>query len=197
MLYAVGNTVNTFRLVEFDHRSSTDHMTFQEGRSLSNDAVVLKYSVAKKSAYDRLRRIHFVESTGPQLASSRLREALQEEESRGEVEFFDVEIESEHGTLDDLFAMNVTHRVACTDMSRSEAEQTNFDPENPSYDFDYQVLSSEFDSDLRIATCDEMLLLTVIDETLLARFSRANLTGLVFSSAIDMTPLERSIRVKL
>ena len=199
MLYMLSSSTNTFRLIEFDFQSSTDYMAFQEGRSLLNEAVMLKYRIEKKAAFDKLKKSHFIESTGPQLVSSRLREALSEEESRGEVQFFEVDIESDHGHLNDVFAMNVTHRIACTDMARSEAKLSNFDPANPEYDFYYQVLLPEFDSppDMRIAICDEMPRMAVVSEVLLSRFSQAKLNGLILYSALDMTTWDRSVCVKL
>lgn len=77
-------------------------------------------------------------------------------------------------------------------MAVSEYSISNFDLNNPQYDFDYQVLYDEIGG-LDIAICAEMPRELVVSKTLVDKIKINKIKGFVLYSTLDMTMKNRSI----
>jgi hypothetical protein len=195
MLYILGTKVNTYYLIKFDHQSSGDFLLFQEGRLLYG-GIQLNYQIENGKNLSKIKRTPYIQSTGPSLVSLALKDLLKEEEEKGEVEFFDVNIFCDGKSIDGFFAINPTNRIDCTDMERSEYSIANFDPQNPSYAFDYHVLKQNFGCNLNIAICNEMPRMIIINDTIVDRIRASKIKGFILHSSLDMTMNDRSICIE-
>ncbi len=192
MIYQVSTSMNTFGMVEYDHQNSAPYDLFYEGTSLAGMALDLRYTVKKKSAVDKLAKAHLVQSTGPDLVSDALR-AVIERVAPAQAQFFDVRMSFKDGDIPGFSAMNLTHKVSCVDLEKSEYDVTNFDPHDPTYMFLYTVLRDSFESDLDIVRCQEKSTSIVVNDTLKTACVEAKLHGLLFYRAVDMTHGNRTI----
>ncbi|KQO26083.1 hypothetical protein ASF16_20305 [Acidovorax sp. Leaf78] len=91
-----------------------------------------------------------------------------------------------------FYAINALNKVGCTNMAVSEYYISNFDLNNPQYDFDYQVLYDEMGG-LDIAICAEMPRELVVSKTLVDKIKINKIKGFVLYSTLDMTMKNRSI----
>lgn len=190
--YSISSNENTYYLLDFDYLTSTDASLFAEGVNIENLAVSLKYKVKNRKSFNKLKNLHFISSTGPELVSAQLR-AVIEELSPLEVNFFDsVAIEFKGDRLEGFSAINCMHIENCCDLTLSEYEQTNFDPVDPKYLFLYTVFRSQLKNNVRIARCAEQKAHIVVCEDIKIACFERKLSGLTFSKSIDLTPENRS-----
>ncbi len=196
MIYQVSTSVNTYEMVEYDHKLSAPYDLFFEGTSLAGMALDLHYTIKKKGDVDKLAKVHYVESTGPDLVSDALR-AVIERVAPGQAEFFDARVSFKDSDIRGFSVMNLTHKVPCVDMEKSEYKVTNFDPHNPTYRFLYTVLRDCFEDDLDIVRSQERPRGMVVGDALKTACFDANLQGLLFYRAVDMTHGDRTICEKI
>jgi hypothetical protein len=184
--------MNTFDMVEYDHKLSAPYDLFFEGTSLAGMALDLRYTVKKKSDVDKLAKAHLVYSTGPDLVSDALR-AVIERVAPAQAEFFDIRMSFKDSDIRGFSAMNLLHKEPCVDLEKSEYRVTNFDPHNPEYRFLYTVFRDSFESDLDIVRCQEKPSSIVVSDALKTACFDEKLHGLEFYRAVDMTHGDRSI----
>ena len=196
MIYLVSTSMNTFGMVEYDHQTSAPYDIFFEGTSLAGMALDLRYTVKKKSDVDKIAKTHLVQTTGPDLVSDALR-AVIERVAPAQAEFFDIRMSFKDSEIPGFSAMNLTHKVGCVDLEKSEYDVTNFDPNNPAYMFFYTALRDSFESDLDIVRCQEKSTSIVVNDKLKAACFDAKLHGLEFYRAVDMTHGDRTICEKI
>ncbi len=196
MIYQVSTTVNTYDMVEYDHKLSAPYDLFFEGTSLAGMALDLRYTIKKKGDVDKIAKVHYVESSGPDLVSNSLR-AVIERVAPGQAEFFDARLTFKDTEIPGFSTMNLVHKVACVDLEKSEYKLTNFDPHNPTYMFLYTVLRDSLEGDLDIVRSQEEPRGMVVSEALKAACFDAKLQGLQFYRAVDMTHGNRSICEKI
>lgn len=192
MIYLASPSINTYGMVEYDHELSAPYDLFFEGTSLAGMALDLRYTVKKKGDIGKLAKAHLVESTGPDLVSDALR-ALIERVAPGQAEFFDAHIAFKDRAIPGFSVMNPVAKVSCVDLEKSEYQQTNFDPHNPTYMFLYTVLFDAIGNDRDIVRCQEAPRGIVVSEALKTACFDAKLAGLLFYRAVDMTYANRSI----
>ena len=192
MIYQVSTAINTYGMVEYDHKLSAPYDLFLEGTSLAGMALDLRYTVKKKGDADKLAKAHLVQSTGPDLVSNAFR-AVIERVAPAQAEFFDADISFKGSAIAGFRAMNLVHRVACVDLEKSEYKVTNFDPHHPTYLFLYSVLRDAFESDLDIVRSQELSPAIVVGEALKIACVEAKLHGLLFCRTVDRTHRNRSI----
>ena len=192
MIYILSTSTNTHGMVAYDHKLSAPYDLFFEGTSLAGMALDLRYAVKKKSDVDKLAKAHLVQSTGPDLVSDALR-AVIERVAPAQAEFFDVRLSFKDSAIPGFSAMNLTHKVSCVDLEKSECDVTNFDPHDPTYMFLYTVLRDSFENDIDIVRCQEKPRSIVVSDALKTACFDAKLHGLAFYRAVDMTPGNRSI----
>lgn len=192
ILYILCSKVNTYDLIDFHCQYSSDHLLFKEGRSLMGEGVFLSYEIEDAKKLNRLKKVNYVECSGPSLVSQDFKEVFKEQEERGEVEFFEVDIRCGGQPVGGFYAINALNKVGCTNMAVSEYSISNFDLNNPQYDFDYQVLYDEMGG-LDIAICAEMPRELVVSKTLVDKIKINKIKGFVLYSTLDMTMKNRSI----
>ena len=201
MPYILGNRGNSYGLVNFDHNSFDDYLLFQEGRFINEDNIFLSYKIKSMVDLAKVKKFPCIKSTGPMLVSAALRSVFKKEEDEGEVQFINANISCEDKNINDFFAINPLNRVDCIDMERSEYSITNFDPQNPKYMFDYQVLrdelKDEFGRTLNIATCNEMPVEIIISDMVAEKIKQSKIKGFLLYRSLDMTMQDRSIYIRL
>ena len=188
--------MNTFDMVEYDHKLSAPYDLFFEGTSLAGMALDLRYTLKKKSDVDKIAKAHLVYSTGPDLVSDALR-AVIERVAPAQAEFFDIRMSFKDSEIRGFSAMNLVHKESCVDLEKSEYRVTNFDPHNPEYRFLYTVFRDSFESDLDIVRCQEKPSSIVVSDALKTACFDEKLHGLEFYRAVDMTHGDRSICEKI
>lgn len=191
MIYIISNEKNSYELLTYDHDSSPDYSLFFEGTKLDGLGAPLNYQVNKKSDIQKLKQFHLIRSTGPDLVSDSLRKVI-EQIAPSEVEFLDVCIRYKDEPINGFSCINPLEKIPCVDMEQSEYKQTNFDPANPDFSFYYTLLLPEFPSSMQIARCAEQPTLIVGGEKVKAACIAANLKGLTFCRAVDLTPHNRT-----
>ncbi|WP_410481834.1 imm11 family protein [Pseudomonas plecoglossicida] len=191
MNYILSSKENTYALLHYIHETSENPSLFHEGISLAGLKPIIKYKAKSKTSLEKIRSLHFLSSTGPDLVSKRLKEVL-EEVAPTEVEFFEATICFQNTELHDFYAINVTTKLNCCDMNKSEYEITNFDPNDPCYMFLYTVLLEEIPNNFNIVRCSERPTSIVVSETLKTKLKEGPFPGLIFCRAIDLTPKNRS-----
>ena len=197
MLYILGSKNNSYDLISFDHDSSSDHLLFKEGQSLKGEGVILNYQIESKADLEKLKKIPYIESSGPSLVTAALKEVFEEDEARGQVEFYPVNVFFQGEVVEGFYAINPLKKIDCTNMTASEYSIINFDPGAPEYSFDYQVLKADFDENLNVATCDEMPREIIINDSIVDKIRSAKIKGFLLYSALDMTMENRSVCVKI
>jgi hypothetical protein len=112
------------------------------------------------------------------------------------LQFFDVELYCDNEKIDDFCALNITCKISCVDITKSEYRLMNFDKNNPDYMFYYLKLRDNIfteNPNLDIVLCEEMPRYIVVSEKIKEILFKAKLKGLQFSDSIDITPQERTI----
>lgn len=191
MNYILSTQNNNYDIVIYDHAISADYRLFKEALSLQDSPLSLFYTVKKKEDLKKIKKFHWLSSTGPDLVSNEFRKVITEV-AGNEVEFFDVTIMFGEEKIEGFSAINFKYIVPCLDMDKSEFKPTNFDPSDPTYRFYFMVVNSE-NLDVNIALCKEMKASIVVSEQLKQSCFKAGLKGLKFCNAIDMTYQERTV----
>ncbi|MGK9175121.1 hypothetical protein KXR87_18210 [Yokenella regensburgei] len=192
MNYIISAEENTYNLVDYLHDVSTDYSLFNEGLSLDGLDHTLKYKARNKASFNKIKNCHMLSSTGPELVSRQLRSIL-ERETATEVEFFDAQIMFGNDILDGFSVINPIVKIDCCDMNKSEYELTNFDPNHPNYLFLYAVILEDRADEYNIIRCNEWHNLIVISEKIKSAILKAELKGIKFYRAIDLTYENRTI----
>jgi hypothetical protein len=186
MIYFFSGKENAFNFLEYDQDISVDYTIFKECIHLQGVDMRLVYQITKKSGVPKTKKSHCLELLGPTLVSKQLQQVI-EKIAPDEAEFFDVSITYEDQKIDGFSAMNLLYATECVDLDKSEFELTNFDPHNPTYFFYYRILQEQTLSEKNIFRCNETGDI-VVTEKLKSACKEANLKGLCFERAIDMTP---------
>ncbi len=191
MIHIISVENNTYNMLEYLHDESFDYSYFNEGISLKGVKCNLVYQAKSKSAFNKLKHLHLISSTGPDLVSREFRCFL-EKNVPDEVEFFDAAIVFGEQKLDGFSAINPVVKINCCDMVKSEFQLMNFDPNNPVYMFLYTVLLDEIPYGLNIVRCAENPNLIVVSDKIKNLFVECGLKGMKFCKSIDITPKGRS-----
>jgi hypothetical protein len=192
MSYIISIEENTYDMLGYLHDISMDFSLFNEGVSLKGLDCTLKYKAKNKSSLKKIKKCHMLSTTGPDLVSRELRTIL-ENMVPTEVEFFDAEIICGNETLDGFSVINPVIKIDCCDMNKSEYQLTNFDPNNPNYMFLYTVILDNIPDGSNIVRCKEQPNLIVISDKIKSAILSADLKGVKFCKALDMTYKERTI----
>lgn len=186
MGYVISIDDNTYNMVDYLHDLSADFSLFSEGVSLRGLNLNLIYKAKNKSSFNKLKNLHVISTTGPELVSRELRSVL-EVIAPTDVEFFDAKIIYKDEQLDGFSAINPIIKENCCDMVNSEYQLTNFDPNNPIYMFLYTVLLDEIPYDLNIVRCGEQPNFIVVSDKVKTAIFNAGLKGVRFCKSLDMT----------
>ena len=145
----------------------------------------------------KVEKAILLESSGPELVSRRLKEAL--EATSRSIQFFDVELSCEGEKIEGFYAANLLYKINCVDIECSEFRLTNFNPQEPEYMFYYMRLKDNLFKglDIDIVRCREMYRCIVVNEKIKKALFDAGLKGLQFSDSIDITPQGRSISERI
>ena len=194
--YILTTTQNTHGWVVYENDISTGYQIFFKGDSIASPPT-LCYRVSKKLYRKKVENAILLESSGPELVSRRLKEAL--EAISKSIQFFDVELFCEGERIEGFYATNLLYKINCVDIERSEFRLTNFNPQEPEYMFYYMRLKEHLFKglDIDIVRCREMQRCIVVNEKIKKALFDAGLKRLQFSDSIDMTPQERSIVERL
>ena len=194
--YILNTTQNTHGWVVYENDISTDYQNFFKGDLIASPPTLF-YRVSKKTYREKVEKAILLESSGPELVSRRLKEAL--EAISKSIHFFDAELFCEGERIEGFYAVNLLYKINCVDIERSEFRLTNFSPQEPEYMFYYMRLKDnlfkEFDID--IVRCREMHRCIVVNEKIKKALFDAGLKGLQFSDSIDITPQGRSISERI
>jgi len=191
MSYVISIDKNTYNMVDYLHGASTDYTLFNEGISLQGLNLNLIYQVKNKSSFNKLKKLHMISTTGPELVSRELRSVL-ECIAPTDVEFFDAKVIYEDEQLDGFSAINPIIKENCCNMDISEYQLTNFDPSNPTYMFLYTVLSDVIPYDLNVVRCGEQPNFIVVSDKVKMAIFNAGLKGVKFCKSLDMTYKNRT-----
>lgn len=189
MIYLLNGKENGFDLLRYDHEHSIDYSIFMECTSLQGINIPLIYNISKKKGVSKIKKSHYIDLNGPTLVSHQLRQVI-EQIAPNEAEFFEASIAYQDQKIDGFSAINLLYATECVDLDKSEFRLTNFDPSNPTYSFYYTVLQENPPSEKNIFRCNETKDI-VINEKIKNACQEANLKGLCFRKAIDMTPGNR------
>ena len=194
--YILTTTQNTHGWVVYENDISTGYQIFFKGDSIASPPT-LCYRVSKKLYRKKVENAILLESSGPELVSRRLKEAL--EAISKSFQFFDVELFCEGERIEGFYAANLLYKINCVDIERSEFRLTNFNPQEPEYMFYYMRLKENLFKglDIDIVRCREMQRCIVVNEKIKKALFDAGLKGLQFSDSIDITPQERSISERI
>ena len=194
--YILTTTQNTHGWVVYENDISTGYQNFFKGDSIASPPT-LCYRVSKKSYREKVENAILLESSGPELVSRRLKEAL--EATSRSIQFFDVELSCEGEKIEGFYAANLLYKINCVDIERSEFRLTNFNPQEPEYMFYYMRLKENLFKGLGIdiVRCREMHRCIVVNEKIKNVLFDAGLKGVQFSDSIDITPQERSISERI
>ena len=138
-MYLITTTTNTHGLLKFDHDHSPGSDLFREGTVLATISFDLCYEVKKKKDIDKIKRLHLIHTTGPELISDAFRSVI-ESAAPGVAEFFNVRILCDGKLVPGFSAINLPIKLACIDIQQREYRQTNFDPSAPTFSFSYMKL---------------------------------------------------------
>jgi len=119
MSYVISIDKNTYNMVDYLHGASTDYTLFNEGISLQGLNLNLIYQVKNKSSFNKLKKLHMISTTGPELVSRELRSVL-ECIAPTDVEFFDAKVIYEDEQLDGFSAINPIIKENCCNMDISD-----------------------------------------------------------------------------
>ncbi len=194
--YILTTTQNTHGWVVYENDISTDYHFFFQGDFIASPPTLF-YRVSKKAYMKKVEKAILLESSGPELVSRRLKEAL--EATSKSIQFFDVELFCEGEKIEGFYAANLLYKINCVDIDRSEFRLTNFNPQEPEYMFYYMRLKENLFKglDIDIVRCREMHRCIVVNEKIKKALFDAGLKGLQFSDSIDITPQERSISERI
>ena len=194
--YILTTTQNTHGWVVDENDISTGYQIFFKGDSIASPPT-LCYRVSKKLYRKKVENAILLESSGPELVSRRLKEAL--EAISKSIQFFDVELFCEGERIEGFYATNLLYKINCVEIERSEFRLTNFNPQEPEYMFYYMRLKENLFKglDIDIVRCREMQRCIVVNEKIKKALFDAGLKGLQFSDSIDITPQERSISERI
>lgn len=190
--YILTTTQNTHGWVIYENDISTGYQDFFKGDFIVSPPSLF-YRVSKKTYMKKVEQAILLESSGPELVSRRLKEAL--EATSKSIQFFDVELFCEGEKIEGFYAVNLLYKINCVDIEHSEFRLTNFDPQKPEYMFYYMRLKENLFKglDIDIVRCREMHRCIVVNEKIKKALFDVGLKGLQFSDSIDLTPQERSI----
>lgn len=190
--YILTTTQNTHGWVVYENDISTDYQNFFKGDFIAFPPTLF-YRVSKKAYREKVEKAILLESSGPELVSRRLKEAL--EATSRSIQFFDVELSCEGEKIEGFYAANLLYKINCVDIECSEFRLTNFNPQEPEYMFYYMRLKGNLFKglDIDIVRCREMHRCIVVNEKIKKALFDAGLKGLQFSDSIDITPQGRSI----
>lgn len=190
--YILTTTQNTHGWVIYENDISTGYQDFFKGDLIASPPSLF-YRVSKKTYMKKVEQAILLESSGPELVSRRLKEAL--EATSKSIQFFDVELFCEGEKIEGFYAVNLLYKINCVDIEHSEFRLTNFDPQKPEYMFYYMRLKENLFKglDIDIVRCREMHRCIVVNEKIKKALFDVGLKGLQFSDSIDLTPQERSI----
>lgn len=194
--YILTTIQNTHGWVVYENDISTDYQFFCQGDFIAPPPILF-YRVSKKAYMKKVEKAILLESSGPELVSRRLKEAL--EATSKSIQFFDVELFCEGEKIEGFYAANLLYKINCVDIERSEFRLTNFNPQEPEYMFYYMRLKENLFKglDIDIVRCREMHRCIVVNEKIKKALFDAGLKGLQFSDSIDITPQERSISERI
>ncbi|CNC70176.1 imm11 family protein [Yersinia similis] len=192
MSYIISIQENTYNMLDYIHDKSIDSSLFNEGISLKGIDGDLIYKAKSKASFNKIKKLHILSNTGPELVSRDLRNII-ESSVPAEVEFFDADIIYENERLDGFSVINPVVKINCCDMEKSEYQLTNFDPNNPTYMFLYTELLNEIPGDFNIVRCAEQPASIVVNDKIKLAILNSGLKGIRFCKAIDMTYKERTV----
>ena len=183
---------NTYGLVKYDFVRSADYKLFLAGIRIGALPRPLIYNVVRHSMLPKIQRQHVLKSVGPLLVSTPLRQVL-EQVAPADIEVFPVEVRDGDAQLDGYVAINVVNKRPCIDMEQSEYRQTNFDPVKPTYRFDFYRIHPDQPYGCKVALAQYFPEIVVVDERVKAACFSAQLKGLAFASAVDLTDKKRGL----
>ena len=197
MIYLVSDKVSSFGWLNYSDNNVLDADDFYQGYRVGNSGAVVQFQLSAKCSVKKLNARHVIYSVaGPILVSGAFREIIERHASDG-VEFLPVAIEADSPGISEFWALNPLRIEECVDMDRSEFRQTNFDMSNPCYSFDYMVMRDAWEYDAQIVICAEARNRWVVSQSIAEACVQANLKGLVFYSALDMTYGDRTVSLTL
>lgn len=196
MLYMLSNEKSSYGILSYDHQRSADYTLFLEAINLRGINGPFLFTIKKKNDVEKLRELHFIRSTGPDVVSDAFRKII-EEHAPDEAEFFDATITHREQKIEGFSCINLLKKTRCVDLEKSEFRLANFDPQHPDYMFDYTVMLDDAPSDVQIGRCAEQNTMIVVNEEIKQACFQERLSGLVFYRAIDMTYANRSVCEKI
>ncbi|MDR2146191.1 MAG: hypothetical protein LBE91_07020 [Tannerella sp.] len=192
--YILSTIKNTHDWVAYDNDLSIDYKEFLKGRLFTEKELPLFYHVQKKSNLNKIKSSIILESSGAPLINKPLKEVLEANTKKSQ--FFDVELYCDSEKIEGFYALNVTCKIPCVDIEKSEYRLMNFDVHNPNYMFYYMKLKEDIFTDgidHDIVICEEMSRYLIVSEKIKKALFEAKLKGLQFSDSIDMTPQNRTV----
>jgi hypothetical protein len=183
---------NTYGLVKYEYACSADYKLFLAAAPIGTLPRPLVYRIVRHASLPRAVRQHLLKSVGPPLVSDELRQIL-ERLAPADMEFFPAKIRDGEDLVGGFSAMNVLNKRPCIDMEQSEYKQTNFDPSKPTYSFDFYKIDPDQPYGCKVALAQYFPELIVVDDTVKAACFAANLVGLAFASAVDLTHGKRGV----
>lgn len=190
MLYAV-YPKKTQKSIIFCYDKSNNYYLFDSEKKLDIHNFKLVYELLDKSKKGAISKEFFIFTNGPILINHKIRSIFDEEEKKGFVQFFDIDILN-FDEQNIFFAMHIIHQENITDMDSSLYEL-----DDDEYDFEYQVLKNKFDWDLSIAKAKEVPFQVVINEDIKNRFIDHNIKGINLYRTIDSYNDKNSDFIKL
>lgn len=191
MYFALTTKTNTNGIVEFEYKHSSDYRPFLNGGYIDPSKVKLTYTVPTQAKLNRLYKNHLLESSGPELISSKLRETLENNQIEG-LQYFNVDLLFKGKNLSGFFAINILKKRKCFNLAECEYSVMNFDPNNPLYTFEYFTISEDLTDSTLIQRSSESPRLIVVHQKISEICRENQLSGLCFSKKIDLTNKKRS-----
>jgi hypothetical protein len=192
--YIIGTKINTNGWVAHDYDNPVGYKEFLEGKFFPDTKLPVYFHVNKESYLNKVKKALFLESSGPDIVSTKLKNVL-EEHTKG-IQFFEVDLRCGEEKIEGFYAINIVNRIDCADIENSEYDYEDYGPGISPYTFMYMKLKKGIfkdDMDYDIVRCNEMGRIVIVSEKLKNILFNAKLKGLQFSDCFDITPKFRTV----
>lgn len=191
------NTAENFHLWgSYDYEKSISHLNFLEGKIINEKNPALYYRISKKSYVEKVKSAILFQSLGVWIVNHKLKEILERVVPNYNIQFFPIKILYKEEEITELYAINISDKISCVEIEKSEFRITNFDPKNPQYMFYYMKLKENIFEDydyLDIVICKENPQYIVVSEKIKKELFKEKIKNLEFWDSVDMTYQNRTI----
>jgi hypothetical protein len=185
--YILGCGQPNHDIVTFDYARSPDYDAFLAGGRLPEGMMTYRGRGAR--ARRALASGHLF--SFPHLVSARMGALL--EDFSDDVQLVDALVEVDNEVLRGFRSLRAPAINDCVDLAASEYKITNFDQRDPHYSFYYIRLLDDIEWARDVQRAVEMPDRVVVSQRFKDACFAAELGGLVFNRAVDLTPADRSL----